>query len=74
MDIPGIPDSIPRTAVIELVQSLGIDPVNAISVKLNLRSIDAEIYAVDERGHRYAVDDDTIATHTISIPIVDAKT
>ncbi len=73
MDIPGVPDTIPRARVVELVQSLGLDPRELVSCEFKGRSIDAVVFALDEQGHRY-FDDSTSgapATHRISIPITD---
>lgn len=73
VDIPGVPDSIPRARVIELVRSLGLDPRELASLELKGRCIEAVIYALDDEGHRYFVDTPTgpVATHHISIPITD---
>lgn len=74
MDIPGVPDSIPRACVIELVRSLGLDPRELASLELKGRCIEAAVYALDDEGHRYFEDgipDGPVAKHHIAIPITD---
>ncbi|WP_405149459.1 hypothetical protein OG589_14600 [Sphaerisporangium sp. NBC_01403] len=76
VDIPGVPDSIPRGRVIELVQSLGLDPRELVSFEIKGRSIEAVVYALNEQGGRYFEGDGPraeIAKHRISIPITDAS-
>ncbi len=73
MVIPGVPDSISRARIAELVQSLGLDVRELVSFELKVHAIHAVVYALNEDGHRYFVDDDNVAKHHITIPITDAQ-
>jgi hypothetical protein len=70
VEVAGIPASVDRARVCELVEGLGIDPAQLITLTVHLRSIEATVYAVNERGSRYAADGSPEpATHTLSIEI-----
>lgn len=72
MDIPGVPESIPRTQMLEMLASLGLDPKDLISFRVEWNAITAEVFALNEKGSRYVADgSDSIATHSIAIPITD---
>lgn len=74
VSLPGVPKSITRTQYADLVKSLGLEINDLISLEFKVHGIYAEVYAgrgLD--GGRYAVDDKTVATHRISIEVVDEK-
>jgi hypothetical protein len=70
VEIPGIPDSIPRSRVVELVEALGLDIRDLRSFSVNRHAVQAEVFARNEQGHPY-MDGEDIAIHRITIPIRD---
>jgi hypothetical protein len=66
----GIPPAISRELVCALIQTLGIDPDVIRSLEFHYDCIRAEIPAYDTDGHPI-VDDHTMVSHQIVIPIVD---
>lgn len=73
MEISGIPDGVPRARIVELVEELGIDVKDLISLRIEHEAIYAEVYA--RSGGRHYWDgswDKNIAAHVIAIPIQDA--
>jgi hypothetical protein len=71
LDIPGIPDSIPRKRCIELIENLGLDPEDIASLEFKFDGIYAEVVARNEDGKRHIVDGRKFAKHRIYIPIKD---
>ena len=75
MEIPGVPESIPREAVLRLVESLGLDWEELYSLSFGTSCITAEQYALDPDGCRYVDQrpdrEPVAAMHRISIPIKD---
>lgn len=74
MDIPGIPESIPRARVVELVEALGLDPKQLRGLRLEPHALYVEVYARKD-GNRFWDGawrpDSQVATHRIAIPIAD---
>lgn len=72
MEIPGIPDSIPRARAIELIESLGLDAMSMLSLRFEPHAIHVEVYALKDSMRYWDGGADTrAATHMIAIPIVD---
>lgn len=71
MDLPGIPQSIARSKVVDLITSLGIDPneITEDGVTLGCYSVTVDVYSTRDGTHRYANDDGTVAIHSITIPV-----
>lgn len=72
MQITGIPEDISRKAYLQLVESLGLDYDQLISLEFGRDSIKAEMFALNPDGERFAhqtADGLRAATHTISIPV-----
>lgn len=78
--IQGVPQSIPREQVLDLIGSLGFDPRELASLRFEPGGVYAEVYA-DARPRRtgftkawrFTADGETAATHRICIPITDDK-
>lgn len=72
VDIPGIPDSIPRARVLAFIESLGIDPKEARNLRFQPDAVHVEMYALRD-GCRYWDGDskEKAVTHHIAIPIAD---
>jgi hypothetical protein len=78
--IRGLPPSVTRKQVQEALALLGIDPANTVSIHMDPSAVRLEVYA-DGRppGHtefpnrvwRWADHSDNVATHRLTIPIVD---
>lgn len=69
MTIPGVPESLDRSKVIEFFHSVGIDPAKCLSVELKADGIYAETFALDAEGRKVVLYDE-VATHRIYIPFV----
>lgn len=70
MEIPGIPESIPRARVTQAVRELGIDPTSIGKLELSGPVLYATVYA-EKNGHRYFGSNTEPARHVIAIPIMD---
>lgn len=68
--VTGIPESISRELVCQLIQTLGIDPDVIRSLEFHYDCICAEVPAIDTDGQPI-VEDDTHLSHQIVIPIRD---
>lgn len=71
--IPGVPESIDRKAVCDLIASLGLEPKDVISLAFEPLGIRAEVCALNEQGQRFTADGENVATHRLTIPIVDKE-
>ena len=71
MDIPGIPDSIPRKRYIELIETLGLDATDLYSLEFKADGIYASTYVRHPSGRGRVIDDEEIAKHQIYIPVTD---
>lgn len=69
MEIESVPEEISREKYCDLVKSLGIDPLQVYFLEFHPDCIKAEVYALRD-GERY-VSGTRIATHRLSIPVVD---
>jgi hypothetical protein len=74
VNIDGVPETISRRAACALIESLGLDVLDLISLQFHGQGIEIEMYACLEKqpgkpGTRYFNGED-IAKHKISIPIV----
>lgn len=67
-----IPETITRDAYLSLVEGLGFDVEDLISLNFHPRSVEAVVLARDENGDRYPADNHELATHVVSIKVVDA--
>lgn len=83
MNIEGIPETITRKAMVELVESLGMSVRDLISLNFRFGAIEATMYATDSEGNRYFAGGPVpkgveryympeIAVHHVSIQVVDA--
>lgn len=74
VEIPGIPESIPRARVAGLLEALGIDPKQMLSLRIEPFAIHVEVYALKD-GNRYwdSGADKKGAAHMIAIPIVNGS-
>jgi hypothetical protein len=70
MKTPGVPESITRTQLCELLQALGLDPAQLAECHVHRHSVEAVVYATNASGHRY-IEGSRAAQHRISIPVVD---
>lgn len=72
MDIEGIPNSIPRARVIELIEALGLNPREMQSLRMERDAVYVELYALQD-GNRFwdGGPDKRAAAHRIVIPIAD---
>jgi hypothetical protein len=71
VQINGIPDSIDWPTVQAFLASIGIDPhrcsVNGIHIGRD--SIECDVFAVNEQGHRFADQTGRVAMNHVNIPI-----
>ncbi|HET7734370.1 MAG TPA: hypothetical protein VFK52_00225 [Nocardioidaceae bacterium] len=76
MNIKGVPESITRQQVVELLTTLGIDAgvvTRHGGVRIHGHAVTAEVYALNEHGERYIGEDDCVATHLLTIRIVEDR-
>jgi len=78
--IPGVPASVPRARVLDLIESLGFDPRELVSLRFEPGGIYAEVFADQRPGRtgfterwRFTTDGQAAATHRICIPITEDK-
>lgn len=75
MDVPGVPETIPRAAFLALVRSLGLDPELLHRLEFSVTGVYAEVFALDLDGRRYRDlrpgHEDEAAMHRITIKIVE---
>lgn len=72
MEIKGIPDQIKRSDVTKLIQALGIEVKDLVALSLYYNTIQATVYARNEKGVVYLLDGtEKVATHEILIPVVE---
>lgn len=72
MDLPGVPETITRSALDALIASLGVDGERLVSLNIGWTSVEAEVAALGADGHPYRTPDgEHVARHRISIPVVD---
>lgn len=69
--ITGVPESITRKDYLKLVRSIGIDPLDLVSLKFLQNGIYATVMLKDEKGDRYLTSENAVATHAIFIKVVD---
>ena len=76
MYLAGVPDQLEWSAVVKLIEALGLptEQITQQGVKISYTSIECEIYATDADGSRY-VDPKTngAAIHRIHIPLVHRR-
>lgn len=65
-----VPESISRAEMVSLLARIGIDASQARSVRFDRDWIEAEVYALDDEGRKFAVGDE-IAINRIVISITD---
>lgn len=68
MVIAGIPEKIARADYVRLVESVGLDVADLVSLTFGHASIVAEVMARNDEGKRY-LERDEPAVHRISIPV-----
>jgi hypothetical protein len=74
MQINGIPDSITRTKYVALIEELGIDSRQLVSLKFGRDVIQAEVIATDANGnHMLDINGDSMGTHAIVIQVLGCK-
>ena len=66
----GLPTSVTRTQLTEMVRILGIDPAEVVSIRMQSWAIEVEVYALNTRGTRYPASVGSVAIDKIHIPIV----
>lgn len=71
--VPGMPGTIRRADYVRLIESLGFDLADLVSLHFGARSIEAVLDARDEQGRTYidSARPDEIARHHIQIAVVD---
>lgn len=73
LQLQGVPESISREVVLQLIRSLGLEPRGLRSLRFGRECIEAEVLA--ERpgsGRRFLAEDGiSVAVHKVSIPILD---
>src|SRR5262249_41202656 len=72
LNIPGVPDAIPRKAYVGIIESLGLDAKSLVDLEFGRDVIRATVYAKDADGkHIIDRNREAYVTHDIAIPVVD---
>jgi hypothetical protein len=75
MMIEGVPETIPRSKILELIEAVGLPLKNLLEFRIEYGAVVAKVRALDERGRPYFAKpgdrNAKPATHDISIRIVD---
>jgi hypothetical protein len=71
--IQGVPSSVTREQVVEALRILGLDPFEVVefSGDSSATALHVTVYALDQDGQRFTVDDKKMATHKVTVPIVE---
>lgn len=70
--LAGVPTVIKRSDVLRMLETIGIEWDNLVSLRFEMDGIHAEVYALDENGKPYLTpNQNTVAKHRISISIVE---
>ena len=74
LEIEGVPASVTRQQVVDLLATLGID-ANRIprwsGVHIGIDAIRCTVLALDSDGRPFADDEGNVATHELMIPVED---
>lgn len=68
VQLPPVPDSIPRDTLRDICRTLGLDPANVREIRIGLREVDVTLYVTNSDGHKVRYGDD-VATTVVTIPI-----
>lgn len=75
MNIPGIPESIPRKEYVAILEPLGLNLNDLVELHFRYAAVEAEVWALNAEGKRFLTTDDdgneVVAKHHIIIPIKD---
>jgi hypothetical protein len=71
IQISGVPDSVPRSAVLALLTALGVDPELLFEFKLGHNGFEFTVVALDENGKNYPspFSPNEVAKHHVIVPI-----
>jgi hypothetical protein len=72
MQIPGIPESIPRATYLELIRSLGFEWEQLRHLEFTSKGIRAQLFALDKHGQRFMTRDGDglhVAMHEVFVRI-----
>lgn len=72
--IRGVPASVSRADVTYAIESLGIDPKQVAGLSFDVNSVHVEVFSdgkPNKPGWRWTHNGEDIATHRLTIPIVD---
>lgn len=68
-EIDRLPDGIAWSAVQEMLVSLGLVPADVAAVHMYPRHVEVEVFATDEKGHKFADGNNEIAMYSISLKV-----
>lgn len=75
--ISGVPASVTREQAGESIRALGIDPADVCGLSFDETAVHVEVYSNGRRAGvpawRWLRDGETVATHRLTIPILDEK-
>ncbi|MFC8276268.1 hypothetical protein ACFUJR_27805 [Streptomyces sp. NPDC057271] len=68
VQLPTVPDVVPRAALRTICDALGLPPDDVRSLDISPDSVMVSLHARDEQGHKLAAGDDAVVI-TVSIPV-----
>ena len=71
-EIDKLPDSISFSSAQAILQSLGLEPRDVVSLHMEGREIRVEVIATNEKGRAYAGANGSFARHSISFKVEEA--
>lgn len=71
VNITGVPEKIARADYNRLIESVGFELDDLISLTFGFKSIEATVIARNAEGRAYAEGDGDMAVHHIRIPVED---
>lgn len=72
--IHGVPASVSRADVVRAIEILGIDPAQVAGLSFDVKAVHVEVCSdgkPDVPGYRWTHDGKDIATHRLTIPIIE---
>ena len=70
--IPGVPESLTRAQYVSLFAAAGINPNRTLELSFRADGIYATVFVLDDNGAKM-IDGDSLAKHSIYIPVKDSK-
>lgn len=71
MVIEGVPQSIKRSDLIAVLQTLGFDPSKLVSMRFSPKFLEIDVFYEDSDKKRCFDDSEKVAMHSLMVPIAE---